>query len=37
MEHFTEEDPSLHEVLDLDIDEEAERATPQGPWVRSRF
>ena len=30
-------DPSLREVLDLDANEKAERATATGTWERSRF
>lgn len=35
--HFLDADQSLREVLDLDVDEEAERARVGGPWERSYF
>lgn len=35
--HVLGHDPSLAEVLDLEPNEEAERATLTGEWTRSRF
>lgn len=35
--HPFRDDPTLEEVLDLDIEEEAERAFLSGPWSRTRL
>jgi hypothetical protein len=35
--HVLDEDPTVVDVLDLDVNEEAERTTVGGPWVRSKF
>jgi hypothetical protein len=35
MSHLTDDAPSLREVLDLDLWEEAERVAPGAPWLRS--
>jgi hypothetical protein len=35
--HPIDDDPTLAEVLDLDVDEEAERAVVGGPWSRTRL
>jgi hypothetical protein len=33
--HLLNTDNTLHQVLDLQPDEEAERSAPEAPWVRS--
>ncbi len=35
--HVLAHDPSVREVLDLNVDEEAERTVVGGPWVRRIF
>lgn len=35
IEHLLEDDPTLHEVMDLAADEEAERGQVNGEWQRS--
>jgi hypothetical protein len=35
--HAISEDSSLSDVLDLDVDEEAERSAVGGAWTRTRF
>jgi hypothetical protein len=37
MQHVVGEDPALGEVLDLAVNEEAERLTTASPWKRSAF
>ncbi len=37
MDHVIDVDPSLRDVLDLNVNEEAERETVAGPWARSFF
>ena len=33
--HLLDKDDTLHQVLDLQPEEEAERSTPDAPWARS--
>jgi hypothetical protein len=33
--HMVEQDPSLREILDLEREQEAERARPGEPWLRT--
>lgn len=37
MNHILERDQSLTRILDLDPNEEAERASVDGEWTRSKF
>lgn len=37
MQHVVGEDPALAEVLDLAVNEEAERLTTASPWKRTAF
>jgi hypothetical protein len=33
--HLLDDDPSLHQLVDLPIDWEAERRSSADPWIRS--
>jgi hypothetical protein len=35
MNHLTEEDPSLRQILDLSVNWEAERLSLNDPWIRT--
>lgn len=34
LNHIIDDDPSIREILDLPVDWEAERDSPEGEWVR---
>jgi hypothetical protein len=35
--HVIEQDPTLAEVLDLNVEEDAERTVVGGPWTRKQY
>ena len=37
LNHLTDDDPSLNEILDLPDDWEAEREAPTSPWRKSKI